>query len=102
MHMLILKILHKNLLHNMDKKFNQQLDRIHLLNLVNKKNRMFAFFKCVFLDNYIQKMKKQYTDSRTSREAMGRLRTDLRDVQNIMFTNIQDVMSRGESLQGKH
>jgi vesicle transport protein SEC22 len=45
-------------------------------------------------------MKKQYTDSRTSREAMGRLRTDLRDVQNIMFTNIQDVMSRGESLQG--
>ena len=46
-------------------------------------------------------MKKQYTDTRTSREAMGRLRTDLRDVQNIMFTNIQDVMSRGESLQGK-
>ncbi len=45
-------------------------------------------------------MKKQYTDSRTSREAMGRLRTDLRDVQNIMYTNIHDVMSRGESLQG--
>lgn len=52
------------------------------------------------LDNYIQKMKKQYSDTRTSREAMGRLRTDLRDVQNIMVTNIQDVMSRGESLQG--
>lgn len=45
-------------------------------------------------------MKKQYSDTRTSREAMGRLRTDLRDVQNIMVTNIQDVMSRGESLQG--
>lgn len=51
-------------------------------------------------DNYIQKMKKQYTDTRTSRDAMGRLRTDLRDVQNIMVTNIQDVMSRGETLQG--
>jgi hypothetical protein len=47
-------------------------------------------------------MKKQYADSRTSREAMGRLRTDLRDVQNIMVTNIQDVMSRGETLQGKN
>jgi hypothetical protein len=46
-------------------------------------------------------MKKQYADSRTSREAMGRLRTDLRDVQNIMFTNIQDVMSRGEALTGR-
>ncbi len=31
---------------------------------------------------------------------MSRLRTDLRDVQNIMFTNIQDVMTRGETLQG--
>jgi hypothetical protein len=47
-------------------------------------------------------MKKQYTDSRTSREVMGRLRTDLRDVHNIMFTNIQDIMSRGETLQGKN
>jgi hypothetical protein len=45
-------------------------------------------------------MKKQYADSRTSREVMSRLRTDLRDVQNIMFTNIQDVMTRGETLQG--
>lgn len=47
-------------------------------------------------------MKKQYTDSRTSREAMGRLRTDLRDVHNIMFTNIQDMMSRGETLTGNN
>jgi hypothetical protein len=46
-------------------------------------------------------MKKQYTDSRTSREVMSRLRTDLRDVHNIMVTNIQDMMSRGETLQGK-
>ncbi len=53
------------------------------------------------IDNYIQKMKKQYTDSRTSREVMSRLRTDLRDVHNIMVTNIQDMMSRGETLQGK-
>ena len=47
-------------------------------------------------------MKKQYTDSRTSREAMSRLRTDLRDVQNVMFTNIQDVMARGDTLTGKN
>ena len=46
-------------------------------------------------------MKKQYADSRTSKEAMGRLRTNLRDVQNVMVTNIQDVMSRGDTLQGK-
>lgn len=46
-------------------------------------------------------MKKQYADTRTSREAMSRLRTDLRDVQSIMVTNIQDVMSRGETIQGK-
>lgn len=46
-------------------------------------------------------MKKQYADSRTSREAMGRLRTDLRDVQNIMVTNIQDVIARGETLESK-
>jgi vesicle transport protein SEC22 len=46
-------------------------------------------------------MKKQYADTRNSREAMGRLRTDLRDVQNIMVTNIQDVMSRGEALTGE-
>ena len=46
-------------------------------------------------------MKKQYADSRNSRETMGRLRTDLRDVQGIMLTNIQDVMSRGEALTGR-
>jgi len=59
------------------------------------------FFKFFYLDNYIQKMKKQYTDSRTSREEMSRMRTDLRDVHNIMFTNIQDIMSRGETISGK-
>lgn len=53
------------------------------------------------IDNYIQKMKKQYTDTRNSREAMTNLRTGLRDVQNIMVTNIQDVMARGEALSGK-
>lgn len=53
------------------------------------------------LDNYIQKTKKQYADTRTSRAAMSRLGPDLREVQNIMLTNIQDVMSRGEALVGK-
>ncbi|CAF2415837.1 unnamed protein product [Rotaria sp. Silwood2] len=58
--------------------------------------RPYSFIE---FDNYIQKMKKQYADSRTSREAMSRLRTDLRDVQNIMVTNIEDVMSRGDTIQ---
>ncbi|UJR23554.1 hypothetical protein I4U23_026542 [Adineta vaga] len=58
--------------------------------------RPYSFIE---FDNYIQKMKKQYADSRTSREAMGRLRTDLRDVQNIMVTNIQDVITRGETIE---
>ncbi|CAF1108022.1 unnamed protein product [Didymodactylos carnosus] len=43
-------------------------------------------------------MKKQYSDSR-SKEVMGKLRGDLKDVQNIMLTNIQDVLGRGETLQ---
>jgi len=88
----------------MDKRFNKLLDLIHSLNSVSFDGKEFEwiwiFFSFVFKDNYIQKMKKQYTDTRTSRDAMGRLRTDLRDVQNIMVTNIQDVMSRGETLQG--
>ena len=45
-------------------------------------------------------MKKHYGDSRNSRDTMSRLRNDLRDVQNIMVTNIEDVMSRGETLDG--
>lgn len=45
-------------------------------------------------------MKKQYTDTRNSREAMGHLRNNLRDVQTIMVTNIQDVLSRGDALTG--
>lgn len=69
-------------------------------------NNCFCFpnnlLSLLFIDNYIQKMKKQYADSRTSREAMGRLRGDLRDVQNIMVTNIQDVMARGETIESKN
>ena len=99
MHMLIWKILPKNSLRSMDKKFKLQLDHIRSLNSVCAEE-LSCFVNVFSLDNYIQKMKKQYSDTRTSREAMGRLRTDLRDVQNIMVTNIQDVMSRGESLQG--
>lgn len=57
--------------------------------------RPYSFIE---FDNYIQKMKKQYADTRTSREAMGRLGNGLRDVQNIMITNIEDVMRRGEAL----
>ncbi|CAF1143300.1 unnamed protein product, partial [Didymodactylos carnosus] len=57
--------------------------------------RPYSFIE---FDNYIQKMKKQYSDSR-SKEVMGKLRGDLRDVQNIMLTNIHDVLSRGETLQ---
>ncbi|CAF5188268.1 unnamed protein product, partial [Rotaria magnacalcarata] len=59
--------------------------------------RPYSFIE---FDNYIQKMKKQYADSRTSRDTTGRLRTNLQDIQNIMVTNIQDVISRGETVQG--
>ncbi|TPX64522.1 hypothetical protein SpCBS45565_g05806 [Spizellomyces sp. 'palustris'] len=48
-------------------------------------------------DTYIQKVKKQYQDSRTQRN-LNKLNEDLQDVTRIMTKNIQDVLGRGEAL----
>jgi vesicle transport protein SEC22 len=51
-----------------------------------------------FLDSYIQKTKKNYMDSRKSN--LTRLNTELQEVQKIMVQNIDDVLQRGDALQG--
>lgn len=48
-------------------------------------------------DNYIQKTKKTYIDSRARRN-MASINTELQDVQRIMVTNIEEVLQRGEAL----
>lgn len=59
-----------------------------------------AIFYPFFPDNYIQKAKKNYTDSRTSRN-LNQLNVELQDVQRIMVQNIDDVLQRGESLSSE-
>ncbi|KAJ3299978.1 SNAP receptor [Borealophlyctis nickersoniae] len=56
--------------------------------------RPYAFVK---FDNFIQKTKKQYKDTRTQRN-LHKLNDDLQDVTRIMNKNIQDILGRGESL----
>ncbi|KNC96391.1 uncharacterized protein SPPG_08290 [Spizellomyces punctatus DAOM BR117] len=56
--------------------------------------RPYALMK---FDTYIQKVKKQYQDSRTQRN-LNKLNEDLQDVTRIMTKNIQDVLGRGEAL----
>ena len=51
-----------------------------------------------FLDNQIQKTKKQYLDSRQTK--MTRISTDLQEVHKIMVQNIEDVLQRGDALTG--
>lgn len=53
----------------------------------------------VWSDNFIQKTKKVYMDSR-SRRNFSQLNTELQDVQRIMTQNIEDVLQRGEALSG--
>ena len=52
------------------------------------------------LDNYIQKSRKNFMDSR-SRRNMNRLNDELQDVQKVMVQNIDDLLQRGETLSGK-
>jgi hypothetical protein len=52
-----------------------------------------------FSDNYIQKAKKVFTDSRARRN-LSSLNTELQDVQRIMVQNIDDVLQRGVVLSG--
>ncbi|KAI8913987.1 hypothetical protein PhCBS80983_g02996 [Powellomyces hirtus] len=56
--------------------------------------RPYAFVR---FDSYIQKVKRQYKDSRTQRN-LNKLNEDLQDVTRIMTKNIQDVLGRGEQL----
>jgi vesicle transport protein SEC22 len=61
-------------------------------------NLTFIFMK---KDSFIQKVKKQYKDSRSQR-GVNRLNDELQDVTRIMTKNIQDVLGRGEALNRNH
>jgi len=63
-------------------------------NRVGTVSRPYSFIE---FDNYIQKTKKNYTDSRARRN-LGAINTELQDVQRIMVQNIDDVLQRGEAL----
>ncbi|CAN9503171.1 unnamed protein product [Ophioblennius macclurei] len=56
--------------------------------------RPYSFIE---FDTYIQKTKKSYVDSRAQRD-LGRINTELQDVQRIMVANIEEVLQRGEAL----
>lgn len=64
---------------------------------VSTVTRPYTFIE---FDNYIQKTKKTYVDSRARRN-MGSINTELQDVQRIMVANIEEVLQRGEALSGK-
>ncbi|XP_014669564.1 PREDICTED: vesicle-trafficking protein SEC22b-like isoform X2 [Priapulus caudatus] len=56
--------------------------------------RPYSFIE---FDTYIQKAKKNFTDSRARRNLVN-INTELQDVQRIMVQNIDDVLQRGEAL----
>ena len=60
---------------------------------------MLINLNSLFVDNFMQKTKKVYMDSR-SRRNLNNLNTELQDVQRIMTQNIEDVLQRGEALSG--
>ncbi|VEN37102.1 unnamed protein product [Callosobruchus maculatus] len=61
---------------------------------VNTVTRPYSFIE---FDNYIQKAKKTFTDSR-SRRNLNAINNQLHDVQRIMVQNIDDVLQRGTVL----
>lgn len=61
---------------------------------VNTVTRPYSFIE---FDNYIQKAKKIFTDSR-SRRNLNVINNQLQDVQRIMVQNIDDVLQRGTVL----
>lgn len=63
---------------------------------VNTVTRPYTFIE---FDTYIQKAKKQFTDSR-SRRNLNTINNQLHDVQRIMVQNIDDVLQRGTVLSG--
>jgi vesicle transport protein SEC22 len=62
---------------------------------------LMSNFGLYFTDNYIQKARKNFMDSR-SRRNINRLNDELHDVQKIMVQNIDEVLQRGETLNGKN
>ncbi|CAH1173927.1 unnamed protein product [Phaedon cochleariae] len=61
---------------------------------VNTVTRPYTFIE---FDTFIQKSKKQFTDSR-SRRNLNAINNQLQDVQRIMVQNIDDVLQRGTVL----
>jgi vesicle transport protein SEC22 len=55
-------------------------------------------YEFIRFDTFIQKTKKLYVDSRTQRN-LDKLNVELRDVQNIMTRNINEVIGRGERME---
>lgn len=64
---------------------------------VNTVTRPYTFIE---FDTYIQKAKKQFSDSR-SRRNLNVINNQLQDVQRIMVQNIDDVLQRGTVLSGE-
>ena len=50
-------------------------------------------------DNFIQRKRKEYANP-ASKENMSKLNSDLTDIHNVMRQNIQEVLSRGERIEG--
>ncbi|KAJ1499091.1 SNAP receptor, partial [Coelomomyces lativittatus] len=61
---------------------------------VPQANRAYQFIK---FDTHIQKLKKQYLDSRNTNN-LQRLNEDLQDVTRIITKNMEDLLFRGDSL----
>lgn len=63
-------------------------------NRVNTVARPYSFIE---FDTQIQKIKKQYLDSRKNN--MNRINNELQEVHKIMAQNIEDVLQRGDALR---
>lgn len=80
---------------------NEKLNWTYLQRTCGVIMLLYFITYCVlnFSDNYIQKAKKVFTDSRARRN-LSSLNTELQDVQRIMVQNIDDVLQRGVVLSG--
>lgn len=58
-------------------------------------------YEFIRFDTFIQKTKKLYVDSRTQRN-LDKLNVELRDVQEIMNRNINEVIGRGERMESTY
>ena len=94
-----------NLFHSMPPRLTPYSDRILLSNLVCLPHLKFTCFYRVDIfvvaDIYLQKARKNYQDSRGSRNKLAQINSELRDVHVITIQNIEDVLQRGEALSGE-